>query len=99
MEPGRAGGDGHGVGSADPFGDELFEPVDRRPEREPARPEHLEDELLLPFPEVRPRERDRLHLLSHACSVALAWLEASPAELATPGSETAPLAVGLGGAY
>ena len=61
-------GDGRRVRSADALGDELLEAVDRRPEREPARAQHLEHELLLALAEIRPRERDRRHLLFHACS-------------------------------
>ena len=67
----QAGGsrrDGGRVRRADPLGHELLEAVDRRPEREPARAQHLEHELLLALAEVRPRERDRRHLLlHHAC--------------------------------
>ena len=68
MQARRAGGDGRRVRRADALGDELLEPVDRRPEREPAGAQHLEDELLLALAEIRPRERDRRHLLLHAGS-------------------------------
>jgi hypothetical protein len=68
MEAGRAGRDGGGERRADPLRKQLLEAVDRRAEREPPRAQDLEDELLLPLADVRPRERDRLHLLLHACS-------------------------------
>src|SRR5207249_4120824 len=84
VQSGGTRGDGRRVRSADALRDELLEPVDGRPEREPARAEHFQDELLLALPEVRPRERDRLHFLSHACSAAFAagansshWLQRS----------------------
>ena len=70
VQPGGAGGNGGRVRRADSVGDELLEPVDRRAEREPARSEHLENELLFALAEVRPRERDRLHLLFHAAGSA-----------------------------
>jgi len=68
MQPGRARGDSGRIGRADPLGDELLEPVDRRSEREAARPQHLEHEFLLALAEIRPRQRDRLDLLPHADS-------------------------------
>src|SRR5581483_7795751 len=73
VESGGAGGDRGRVGRTHALRDELLEPVDRRPEREPARAKHLEDELLLPLAEVRPRERDPADLLPHARFVAGAY--------------------------
>ena len=69
MQACGARGDGRCVGGADALGQELLEAVDRRPEREPARAQHLEDQLLLALAEVRPRKRDRRHFLLHACSM------------------------------
>ena len=66
MQARRAGGDGRGVRCFHPLGDQLLETVDRRAERKPARAENFEHELFLALAEVRPRERDRRHLLPHA---------------------------------
>ncbi len=59
MEPGRAARDGCGVRRADDLGEGLLEAVDRRAEGEPARPEHVGDELLLAFVEPGRGEADR----------------------------------------
>ncbi len=56
VEAGRTARDGGRVRRADSLGDLLLEPVDRRPERQAPGPEHLEDELLFPLVEIRPRE-------------------------------------------
>src|SRR5436190_2238772 len=45
------------VDRADALGDELLEVVDRRPERQPSRAQHLEDEFLLPLAHPRASER------------------------------------------
>ena len=82
MQARGARGDGGRVGRADALGHELLEAVDRRPERESARAQHLEHELLLALAEIRPRERDRRHLLLHAGSAA--WLGAA-GRAAAPG--------------
>src|ERR1700759_2338183 len=70
---------------ADPLGDRLLEAVDRRAEREPPGPQHLEHELRFSLAEVRPRQRDRLHLLPRAGGAAVSpagansshWLQRS----------------------
>ena len=61
-----ARGDGSRERRSDLLGEELLEAVDRRPEREPPRPKHLEHELLVALVEVRRRERDRPRGGSHA---------------------------------
>src|SRR6266540_7340175 len=55
---GRTARDCSRIRRADPLGEELLETVDRRPEREPSRPQHVEDELLLALVQVRTGERN-----------------------------------------
>ena len=57
-KPGRAARHRGRVGRADPLGDQLLEAIDRRPEREPARAQDVEDELLVALIDVRARERN-----------------------------------------
>ncbi len=66
VQPARARRDGGRVGRADLLREGTLEALDRRAERQPARPEHLEDELLVPLVHVRGRERDALRVGSHA---------------------------------
>ena len=66
MQARGAGRDRRRVRRADGRCEELFEAVDRRAEREPPRPQHLEHELLLALTEERRRKRDPPHLLLHA---------------------------------
>src|SRR5207248_11457274 len=70
MQPRRAGGHGRCVRHADVRGERLLERVDRRPERKLSRAQDVEHELFLALVEIRPRERDRAHLLLHACVLA-----------------------------
>ena len=59
MESRGAARDRGGVRRADRLGERLLEAVDRRTEREAARPEHVGDELLLPVVEPGRGEPDR----------------------------------------
>ena len=52
MQPGRAAGDRGGVRSAACLSEQLLEPLDHRPERQPPGSQHLDDGLLLPLVEV-----------------------------------------------
>src|SRR5439155_18359297 len=57
VKPRRSARDRGRVRRPDPLRDQLLEPVDRRPERKPAGPQHLQDELLLPLVQQRTGER------------------------------------------
>src|SRR5438105_5262467 len=70
MQPGRPRRDSRCVRRSDLRRHELLERVNRGPERQPPRPEHLEDELLLALVEIRPRKRDARLLDFHACVFA-----------------------------
>ncbi len=59
MKPSGAARDGGGVRRADLLGERLLEAVDRRPEREPPRPENVGDELLFALVHPGTGERDR----------------------------------------
>src|SRR6266550_836967 len=59
VKPRRAARDRGRVRRPDPLRDERLEPVDRRPERKATRPQHLQDELLLPLVQQRTGERYR----------------------------------------
>src|SRR6266702_4385521 len=52
------------------LGEALLEPVDRRAERQPPGPQHLEHELYLALAQIGARERDAPRLLLHACVLA-----------------------------
>jgi hypothetical protein len=60
VQAGRPGRDGRRVGDAEPAGERLLERGHPRAERELARAEHLEHELLLALAEDGPGERDDL---------------------------------------
>ena len=66
VQAGRATGDGGGVLRADPVGEGALETRPHRTEREHARAQHLEYELLLTRTDVGLRERDRLAGGAHA---------------------------------
>src|SRR5690606_13010241 len=56
----RARGDGHGIRRADVGGELALEALLNGPQREPARAQDLEHELLLALAQLRPRERNPL---------------------------------------
>src|SRR5262245_178307 len=69
VQPGGAARHRSRIGRADALGDQLLEAIDRRTEREPARAQDLQDELLLALIDERARERNA-SLGSHASAGA-----------------------------
>jgi hypothetical protein len=60
VQPGRAAGYRDRVLDPEPIGEGALEALAHRPQREPARAQHLERELLLAGADLRPGQRDRL---------------------------------------
>ena len=60
VQRGRAAGDRDRVLDPEPGGELALEALAHRPQREPARAQHLEHQLLLARAELGPGERDRL---------------------------------------
>ena len=62
VQRGRAAGDGDGVLDPEPGGEVALEALDHRAQREAARAQHLEHQVLLARADLRPGERDRCRL-------------------------------------